>query len=211
MPCRLPLTGSMTGACTMRTEPLLGTSLAVTAKPGQTSPSREAPKAVRSRTRRPTICSTATRSTSLAPCRPPVTPSLLLSRSPTPSTYPTRLKHGPPSHRFRTVSAVSASRSSGLGGTGAYLLDLIAKTPVSEIHLFDPDCVDWHTLKRALARLLPRRLSSSARDRCSRSITIIPSMRPSGTASIRILSEWIARQCSPSFCRITPSTLPSCA
>ena len=37
----------------------------------------------------------------------------------------------------------------GLGGTGAYLLDLIAKTPVSEIHLLDSDCVDWHTLKRA--------------------------------------------------------------
>ena len=37
----------------------------------------------------------------------------------------------------------------GLGGTGAYLLDIIAKTPVSEIHLLDSDCVDWHTLKRA--------------------------------------------------------------
>ena len=37
----------------------------------------------------------------------------------------------------------------GLGGTGAFLLDLIAKTPLSEIHLFDSDCVDWHTLMRA--------------------------------------------------------------
>ena len=37
----------------------------------------------------------------------------------------------------------------GLGGTGAYLLDLISKTPVAEIHLLDSDCVDWHTLKRA--------------------------------------------------------------
>ena len=37
----------------------------------------------------------------------------------------------------------------GLGGTGAYLLDLISKTPLSEIHLLDSDCVDWHTLKRA--------------------------------------------------------------
>ncbi|MBL7965539.1 MAG: ThiF family adenylyltransferase [Prolixibacteraceae bacterium] len=27
----------------------------------------------------------------------------------------------------------------GLGGTGAYILDLVAKTPVSEIHLFDGD------------------------------------------------------------------------
>ena len=37
----------------------------------------------------------------------------------------------------------------GLGGTGAFLLDLIAKTPLSEIYLFDSDCVDWHTLMRA--------------------------------------------------------------
>ena len=37
----------------------------------------------------------------------------------------------------------------GLGGTGAHLLDFIAKTPVSEIHLLDSDCVDSHTLMRA--------------------------------------------------------------
>ena len=37
----------------------------------------------------------------------------------------------------------------GLGGTGAYILDLIAKTPVSEIHLLDADFVEWHNLMRA--------------------------------------------------------------
>ena len=37
----------------------------------------------------------------------------------------------------------------GLGGTGSFLLDLIAKTPLSDIHLFDADCVEWHTLMRA--------------------------------------------------------------
>lgn len=37
----------------------------------------------------------------------------------------------------------------GLGGTGSFLLDLIAKTPLSEIHLFDSDYVDWHTLMQA--------------------------------------------------------------
>ena len=37
----------------------------------------------------------------------------------------------------------------GLGGTGAYVLDLIAKTPVNDIHLLDSDVVDWHTLFRA--------------------------------------------------------------
>ena len=39
----------------------------------------------------------------------------------------------------------------GLGGTGAFLLDLIAKTPVSQIHLIDDDIVEWHTFKRAPA------------------------------------------------------------
>ena len=37
----------------------------------------------------------------------------------------------------------------GLGGTGAYILDLVAKTPVAEIHLLDSDDVDWHNLMRA--------------------------------------------------------------
>ena len=37
----------------------------------------------------------------------------------------------------------------GLGGTGSFLLDLIAKTPLSEIHLLDSDRVGWHTLMRA--------------------------------------------------------------
>lgn len=37
----------------------------------------------------------------------------------------------------------------GLGGTGAYILDLLVKMPVSEIHLLDADCVEWHNLMRA--------------------------------------------------------------
>ena len=37
----------------------------------------------------------------------------------------------------------------GLGGTGAYLLDLIAKTPVLEIHLFDRDWFLQHNAFRA--------------------------------------------------------------
>lgn len=37
----------------------------------------------------------------------------------------------------------------GLGGTGSYLLDLIAKTPVSEIHLFDADVMSTHNAFRA--------------------------------------------------------------
>ncbi|MDG7000603.1 MAG: ThiF family adenylyltransferase [Nitrososphaerota archaeon] len=37
----------------------------------------------------------------------------------------------------------------GLGGTGSYVLDLIAKTPVREIHLFDADTFSTHNAFRA--------------------------------------------------------------
>ncbi len=37
----------------------------------------------------------------------------------------------------------------GLGGTGSYVFDLIAKTPVAEIHLFDKDVFQLHNAFRA--------------------------------------------------------------
>jgi hypothetical protein len=37
----------------------------------------------------------------------------------------------------------------GLGGTGSYVLDLVAKTPVRTIHLFDADTFDQHNAFRA--------------------------------------------------------------
>lgn len=37
----------------------------------------------------------------------------------------------------------------GLGGTGAYILDLVAKTPVEEIHIFDGDSFDQHNAFRS--------------------------------------------------------------
>ncbi|HEX4307301.1 MAG TPA: ThiF family adenylyltransferase [Solirubrobacterales bacterium] len=37
----------------------------------------------------------------------------------------------------------------GLGGTGAYILDFLAKTPVAEIHLFDGDRFSQHNAFRA--------------------------------------------------------------
>ncbi len=37
----------------------------------------------------------------------------------------------------------------GLGGTGAYVLDFVAKTPVEEIHLFDGDCFRQHNAFRS--------------------------------------------------------------
>src|SRR5258706_2820342 len=37
----------------------------------------------------------------------------------------------------------------GVGGTGSYILDLLAKTPVGEIHLFDGDEFELHNAFRA--------------------------------------------------------------
>jgi hypothetical protein len=37
----------------------------------------------------------------------------------------------------------------GLGGTGSYILDLLAKTPINEIHLFDQDVFHQHNAFRA--------------------------------------------------------------
>ncbi len=37
----------------------------------------------------------------------------------------------------------------GLGGTGSYILDLLAKTPVDEVHLFDGDDFELHNAFRA--------------------------------------------------------------
>lgn len=37
----------------------------------------------------------------------------------------------------------------GLGGTGSYILDQVAKTPVSEIHLYDGDVFEQHNAFRA--------------------------------------------------------------
>ncbi|MCY3736833.1 MAG: ThiF family adenylyltransferase [Gemmatimonadaceae bacterium] len=62
-----------------------------------------------------------------------------------PNTFETRAAIAPVQDRIRGQRIAII----GLGGTGAYLLDVISKTPVSEIHLLDSDCVDWHTLKRA--------------------------------------------------------------
>ena len=45
--------------------------------------------------------------------------------------------------QFRRVAIV------GLGGTGSFILDLVAKTPVQEIHLFDGDVFSQHNAFRA--------------------------------------------------------------
>ena len=45
--------------------------------------------------------------------------------------------------------AVGAVAIVGLGGTGSYILDLVAKTPVKEIHLFDGDRFGQHNAFRS--------------------------------------------------------------
>ena len=62
-----------------------------------------------------------------------------------PNTFEARAAIAPVQDRIRGDRVAII----GLGGTGAHLLDCIAKTPVSEIHLLDSDCVDWHTFMRA--------------------------------------------------------------
>lgn len=56
----------------------------------------------------------------------------------------------------RSETSVAAARLTplkialvGLGGTGSYILDAVAKTPVSEIHLFDADVMLTHNAFRA--------------------------------------------------------------
>ena len=61
-----------------------------------------------------------------------------------PNTFEARAAIAPVQDRIRCQRVAII----GLGGTGAHLLDILAKTPV-EIHLLDSDHVDWHTLYRA--------------------------------------------------------------
>ncbi len=62
-----------------------------------------------------------------------------------PNTFEARAAIGPVQDRIRNQCIAII----GLGGTGAYVLDLIAKTPVREIHILDPDDVKWHNFMRA--------------------------------------------------------------
>ena len=62
-----------------------------------------------------------------------------------PNTFEARAALGPVQDRIREQRIAIV----GLGGTGAYVLDLMAKTPVLEIHLLDADQVERHTFMRA--------------------------------------------------------------
>ena len=56
----------------------------------------------------------------------------------------------------------------GLGGTGAYVLDLIAKTPVAKIHLLDSDDLDWHNFMRAPGAPTAEEIESRHKGRLSK-------------------------------------------
>ena len=62
-----------------------------------------------------------------------------------PNTFEARAAIGPVQDRIRDQRIAII----GLGGTGAFVLDLMVKTPVAEIHLLDADHVDWHNFMRA--------------------------------------------------------------
>ena len=51
----------------------------------------------------------------------------------------------------------------GLGGTGSYILDLLAKTPIGELHLFDDDLLYAHNAFRAPGAAPLDKLSQSPR------------------------------------------------
>ena len=62
-----------------------------------------------------------------------------------PNTFEARAAIGPVQDRIRGQSVAII----GMGGTGSFVLDLVVKTPVKEIHLLDSDDVEWHTFERA--------------------------------------------------------------
>lgn len=62
-----------------------------------------------------------------------------------PNAFEARAGIGPVQNRIRDQRIAII----GLGGTGAYVLDLVAKTPVPHIHLLDSDHFGWHTFMRA--------------------------------------------------------------
>ena len=85
----------------------------------------------------------------VGPSRRRATPRPLLSRSRVRSRYPILSRHERRFVQFRIESANSELRSLAWAERGAYVLDLVAKSPVMEIHLLDFDEIKWHNFMRA--------------------------------------------------------------
>ena len=81
-----------------------------------------------------------------------------------PNTFEARAAIGPVQDRIRGQRIAII----GLGGTGAYVLDLVAKTPVMEIHLLDSDDVEWHNFMRAPGAPTAEEIESCHKGRVSK-------------------------------------------
>ena len=81
-----------------------------------------------------------------------------------PNTFEARAAIGPVQDRIRDQRIAII----GLGGTGAYVLDLVAKTPVAEIHLLDSDDVKWHNFMRAPGAPIAGEIESCHKGRLSK-------------------------------------------
>ena len=149
MRCASQLTQSTTGACTTPMGTLSGTTSTATKRRGRTSPST---KVAREARRRDGSASEVVHRYAKqvvgavwAAGYSETAAHAIPDPFHIPNTFEARAAIAPVQDRIRGQRIAII----GLGGTGSYLLDLIAKTPVSDIHLLDSDCVDWHTLKRA--------------------------------------------------------------
>lgn len=69
---------------------------------------------------------------------------------PSPTAHPFKIPYTFAARIGPVEDSISGQRIAiiGLGGTGSYILDLIAKTLVAEIHLLDGDIIQWHNLLR---------------------------------------------------------------
>src|ERR1035437_8430939 len=62
-----------------------------------------------------------------------------------PDTNSTRAKIDYLNRKFKNLKIAII----GMGGTGSYILDLVSKTPVKEIHIYDGDTFQLHNAFRA--------------------------------------------------------------
>lgn len=82
-------------------------------------------------------------------CTLPVPGSVTLAPSESPFRYPDACSARSNTAMVSAKLAGSRVAIVGLGGTGSYVLDQVAKTPVRAIHLFDGDVFELHNAFRA--------------------------------------------------------------
>ena len=160
MRCGLSLAKGTTGLCTTRMGPLLGITLAATEKLGRTFPSKKGGpgSSEQDPSAHDLIHRYAKQIVGAVSEAGYSETAFLTIPSPfkIPNTFEARAAIGPVQDRIREQRIAII----GLGGTGAYVLDLVAKTPVMEIHLLDADHVDWHNFMRAPGALTAEEIES---------------------------------------------------